>query len=29
MYESDVTIKHFERSAADIGSHGDNDTLAF
>ncbi|BCZ84808.1 reverse transcriptase [Paraburkholderia terrae] len=26
---SDVTLQHFERAAADIGAHGDNDTLPF
>lgn len=26
---SDLTAKHFERAAADIGAHGDNDTLPF
>ncbi len=25
----DVTLNHFKRAAADIGSHGDNDTLPF
>ena len=26
---SEVTLHHFERAAADIGAHGDNDTLPF
>jgi hypothetical protein len=26
---SDVTLEHFKRAAADIGAHGDNDTLPF
>lgn len=26
---SDVTLTHFQRAAADIGAHGDNDTLPF
>ena len=26
---ADVTLDHFKRAAADIGSHGDNDTLPF
>ena len=26
---SDVTLKHFEHAAQDIGVHGDNDTLPF
>lgn len=26
---SDVTLDHFKRAAADIGAHGDNDTLPF
>lgn len=25
----DVTLDHFKRAAADIGAHGDNDTLPF
>jgi hypothetical protein len=25
----DITLEHFERAAADIGAHGDNDTLPF
>ena len=25
----DVTLVHFKRAAADIGAHGDNDTLPF
>jgi hypothetical protein len=26
---SDITLDHFKRAAADIGAHGDNDTLPF
>ena len=25
----EVTLAHFERAAADIGAHGDNDTIPF
>ncbi|MDO3517746.1 RNA-directed DNA polymerase [Ralstonia pseudosolanacearum] len=29
FHMSNVTLQHFERAAADIGAHGDNDTLPF